>query len=211
MKLSAPLCYALFALVCVTARSNVTLQVPRGAANRAEKGTIAVGPVHDMRVFLNKATELSVPSIDGDADKAPKERLERVVGRRRNSYGDLLEDIVLDQGDSVAKRMQALLEEGFRRRGYTIATGPGAETTATATISEFWGWYKPGTWASAFEVNLACKVTVTRGNVAKAFFVTGHCARDERGSGEVSWESAYKWAFEDFLTNLDAELARAGL
>ncbi len=215
MKIPSTLLCALLACLfmsgCVTGRRAVMLPVTQLPATATDKGAIHVGPIQDQRVFQNKPSDPSISSINGDVSQASKAQLATMIGRQRNTWGQAIGDIALPTGESVSDRMRALLEEGFKRRGYTIAAGADAASTATATITKFWAWGTPGMWSVAFEANVACELTVVRGGVTKTIAVSGHGSNKGQVASNANWQVAYGRAFDEFLANLDAELAKAGL
>ncbi len=208
--LLASLVLCLFASGCVTGRRTVTLPVTRLPGAGGDKGAVSVAAIQDQRNFQNKPTDPSVPSIDGDVSQTAKGQLAVMIGRQRNTYGHAMGDVAL-AGGTVTDRMRELLEEGFRRRGYTIATGAGAPTSATATITQFWGWSTPGMWSIAFEANVGCELTVVRDGVTKRVTVNGHGSNKAQVASDANWQLAYSRAFDDFLVNLGAALQNANL
>ena len=57
----------MFSSGCVTGRRVVSLSVPSTTGSSLSKGEIFLGSVQDGRVFENKPSQPSVPSIKGDA------------------------------------------------------------------------------------------------------------------------------------------------
>jgi Uncharacterized lipoprotein len=196
---------------CVAGRRTVSLPVTQLPATGTSKGSIYIGAIEDRRTFENKPSAPSTPSIDGDVTLASKDQLATMIGRQRNTYGHAMGDIALPEGDSVLIRTRALLEEGLKRRGYAISTDSASPNTATATINDFWAWFTPGMWSVSFEANVACKITVTRAGAATTITVEGHGKNQGQVASDANWQLAYQRAFDDFLTNLNTELGKAGL
>jgi hypothetical protein len=109
------------------------------------------------------------------------------------------------------KRARALVEEGLRRRGYTIANDPSSAGTATMAIDEFWAWFTPGMWSVSFEAHVACQITITQNGGAKKLTVKGYGRNQGQVASDANWQLAYQRAFGDFFTNLDTALGNAGL
>jgi hypothetical protein len=84
------------------------------------------------------------------------------------------------------------------------------KNTVEVSIDEFWAWFSPGFASVTFESNIACKVTVRRGDQVQNFTVTSHGLNKGQIASDANWALAYSRAFEDFLTKLDAELVKAG-
>ena len=196
---------------CVTGRRTVDLPVSQLPGTGASKGSLYLGSIEDQRAFQNKPSDPSTPSIDGDVTKCTKDQLAAMIGRQRNGYGKALGDISLGADDSVIKRTRALIEEGLKRRGYTIASDPSSAGTATVAINEFWAWFTPGLWTVAFEAHVVCDITVTQNGAAKKLTVKGYGRNQGQVASDANWQLAYKRAFDDFLVNLNTALGNAGL
>jgi len=196
---------------CVTGRRTVSLPVTPVTGPGATKGAIFVGAIEDHRGFQNKPSVASIPSIDGDVTKVAKAQLATMIGRQRNAYGKAMGDIALPDGDSVMQRMQALLEAGLKRHGYSISATATAANTATAKITEFWAWCTPGMWSVPFEANVACDFTLSHGGVTTDLMVRGHGRNQGQVASDANWQLAYQRAFDDFLADLNTQLDKAGL
>jgi hypothetical protein len=196
---------------CVTGRRTVGLPVGHVPGTGASKGSLYLGSIEDQRTFQNKPADASTPSVDGDVTKCSKEELATMIGRQRNGYGRALGDIALPPGESVLTRTRALMEEGLKRRGFTIANDPASMGTATVKIDEFWAWFTPGMWTVSFQANVVCQVTVAREGVAKKLVVKGYGRNQGQVASDANWQLAYTRAFDDFLANLEVALSGAGL
>ncbi len=201
----------LFGSGCVTGRRAIDLPVPYLNSTGTGKGTLYIASVDDRRTFQNKPSDASTPSINGDVTRCSKEDLGMMIGRQRNTYGRAMGDITLPPGDSVLKRTHALVSEGLRRHGYTIASSPGSAGTATVTIDEFWAWFTPGMWSVSFQANIVCDITITRDGATKKISVKGYGRNQGQVASNLNWQLAYRRAFDDFLANLDTALGAAGL
>src|ERR1043165_6603595 len=85
---------------CAVSRSVIDVQVAPGAAAAANAApaTPARREVEDARQFQLKPTDPSVPSL-GDAEELKDPGItQRAVGRKRNTYGMALGDVVLPEG-----------------------------------------------------------------------------------------------------------------
>jgi uncharacterized lipoprotein YajG len=196
---------------CVTGRRTIELPITQVGGSTGAKGAIFLSAVEDARVFENKPKEASTPSVDGDVNSLTKEQLATMIGRQRNGYGKALGDIGLNPGDTVVKRTRLLLEEGLRRRGYTVTDNATDPDTMSVKIEQFWAWFTPGMWVISFDANVACKITITRGGTTKTITVRGYANNKGQVASNANWQLAYQKAFDDFLAKLDTELAQAGL
>jgi hypothetical protein len=175
------------------------------------KGEVILETIKDARHFQNKPPAPSTPSIDGDVSTLTPETKATFIGRQRNGYGKAMGDITLPAGDSVVQRMQALIEEGLKRRGYALTKGKGEAGAVSVVINEFWAWFTPGMWAVTFEARLDSAVTIKRAGASHTLNVKGHGTNNGQVASDANWQLAYKRAFDDFLVNFDREVEKAGL
>lgn len=196
---------------CVVGRRTVALPIPSQPAAASTKGEFRIDAVVDNRKFENKPSEASVPSIDGDIATLSSETKSSMIGRQRNTYGKAMGDIALPAGDSVIKRSRALLEEGLRRRGYTISDSPDAANSASVSIDEFWAWFSPGMWAVSFEARVTCTLRIKKADGSADLVIRGYGMNKGQVASDSNWQLAYTRAFEDFLAKMGPELDKAGL
>lgn len=196
---------------CVVGRRTVPLSIPAQAtAPAANKGAIAITSVTDARVFQNKPTDPAVPSIDGDVGSMSADQKSGMIGRQRNTYGKAMGDIALPAGDSVVQRSRLLVEEGLKRRGYTISADASAPNTASVTIDEFWAWFSPGMFSVSFEARVYCTLTLKKADGSAKVTVKGYGINKGQVASDANWQLAYTRAFEDFLSKMNTELDKAG-
>ena len=193
---------------CVTGRRFITPAVPKGPATAVTKGAVYISVVTDNRVFQNKPSDPSVPSVDGDANSLSPAQKDQMIGRQRNGYGKAMGDIGLAGNDTVTKQVRRLVEEGFRQRGYEISGDPAAPTTASVSVKEFWAWGIPGFFALSFEVKLSTTLTVKDQHGMRQAVVTGYGLNHGQVAKDGNWLEAFEPAFEKYLSNFSSELDR---
>lgn len=209
--------FALLALVvlstsgCVTGRRSIALETPTTVATSSNRGTVALASVVDQRVFQNKPSDPSTPSIDGDVNKANRDVLKTMIGRQRNGWGKAMGDIQLTGGDTVEAQMRHLVAEGFRRRGYSVSESQSGDHVARVAIDKFWAWFTPGFWAVDFEAQLSCELSIDTAGSARKVTVTGYGKNVGQVASDLNWQQAYERAFTDFLQKFDSALSGAGL
>jgi len=197
---------------CVTGRRSITLEIPPASTvASSSRGSLEVVSVTDNRVFENKPTSPSVPSIDGDVTKVSKDTLKTMIGRQRNGYGKAMGDIELASGETVETQTRRLISDGFSRHGYTVVDSHSADVTVQVSIDKFWAWFSPGFWAVSFESQVGTEMTIMRGSKSEKLTVTGYGKNSGQVAKDANWQLAYARAFEDFLKNFDTALAHAGL
>ena len=132
---------------CATSRSEIKLSAPATAvapvAAAASKGVIYLRTVTDARVFEEKPSDPSHPSLGfGGAATATDEVKARAIGRKRNTFGQALGDVLLENGQTVVGVVRDNLTTAFGAAGYQVATGEppaGAQAlVADVRVTEFW-------------------------------------------------------------------------
>jgi hypothetical protein len=139
-----------------------------------------------------------------------KDMLRTMIGRQRNGYGLAMGDIQLANGDTVDKQMRLLVAEGFKLRGYGSG-GPNSNVMASANIHEFWAWFTPGFFSVDFEARIRADLAIEKEGKTDTIVVEGHGKNSGQVASNANWQLAYSRAYVDFLTNLEAALARLGL
>jgi uncharacterized lipoprotein YajG len=207
---------ALFAIValglqsgCVTGRRSLSPPVPTGPATAVTKGAVHIATVTDDRTFQNKPSDPSVPSIDGDVNSLTPAQKNRMIGRQRGGFGKAMGDIELAGSDTVTSRVQLLVEEGFRRRGYEISSDPSAPTVVNISVKEFWAWMTPGFFTLSFEAKLGTTLTVDDARGRATVSVAGSGLNHGQVAKNGNWLEAFEPAFDKYLENLIRELDRA--
>ena len=205
---------------CVTGTRVMTLPIPDTGAVAAPKGRIYLAPVTDARKFENPidisgtrahpVDDLVKPAVPkgGEAAALTAEQKQVLIGLQRSTLGTAVAGATLSDGQTVTERTRELIAQAFRRMGYAVVDDPKAATTATATVDEFWGWE----WAymsAQFGANVAATVVVKRGARFYEAHVRGSGINVGRDMKSSNWRKAFEIAFSDFITQLDAELARA--
>jgi len=194
---------------CVTGRRSIPLPTPSGAAAATTKGNIAITQSTDLRKFENNPSSPSIPSVDGDVAKMPKEQLKTMIGRQRNGFGKAMGDIELAAGDNVEMQAKKLVAEGLKRRGYTSNDSP-AINNAQVKVQEFWAWFTPGFATVTFESQIKVVVTLTVNGKKTELVIPGYGKNAGAAASNANWQLTYQRAFEDFLKNFDIALTGVG-
>jgi hypothetical protein len=146
---------------CAVTRSEVKLGAgPAVAATAVASGkSVAIGKVVDARRFEASPREPSTPSLGseggGDATRA------RAIGRKRNTYGMALGDVLLEPGQTVAGVVREHFVVALRDAGYRVVdAGTGGVPVIDVDIQQFWSWVTPGFFAITVSTLVATDVTV---------------------------------------------------
>ena len=203
---------ALFTSGCVSGRRTIPLDVPTQASYPPIKGTLYLAPVTvDGRVFLNNPSDPAIASIDGDVTRITPTQKASMISRQRNTYGQMMGDVALPEGDSVLKVSQKLFEESLKRRGYALSTDSALANSATLSIDEFWAWSTTGFFSIAFEARVQYSIILKHSNTSTQTVIKGYGLNHGQMASDANWQLAYHRAFEDFLIQSDSELQKAGL
>nr|WP_315598842.1 flagellar biosynthesis protein [uncultured Cupriavidus sp.] len=134
---------------CAVGRGTVDITAPQ-ASNPATGKYVRIESVLDKRTFEAAPPTADIASLDPDEDNSDTSRA-RAIGRKRNSYGKALGDIVLPEGKTVSGLVEKALATGFQQAGYVVVNkgDPNFEAAApvNAKIIDFWAWFQPGFWA----------------------------------------------------------------
>jgi len=194
---------------CVLGRRTVDLPVQSFSDSAMEKGEIFIGTIDDNRTFQNKPSDPSMPSIDGDVHSLTPQEKGMMIGRQRGGFGNAAGDVALPANDSVVARTRRLLEEGFKKRGYSITQDSRAPNSANAIIHKFWGWFTPGFWTITFEATVNCTIALTKPDGPATIIVQGYGRNQGQVASDANWQLTYQRAFQDFLSKLDSQLSTA--
>lgn len=196
----------IFQTGCVTGRRTFAVTVPTGPVTAVSKGRVYISAVTDNRVFQNKPSDPSIPSIDGDVNTLTAVQKDRMIGRQRSGFGKAMGDIALADDDTVTKRVRVLVEEGLRRKGYEISRDNTAPTSIAISVDEFWAWMTPGFFALTFEVKISTALDISSPRGKITMTVKSHGLNHGQFAKDGNWKEAFEPAFDDYLTNLGLEL-----
>ena len=195
---------------CVVGRRTVDAPIPQ-TTGTSGKGAFYIGSIDDNRVFMDDPGTPSTPSVDGEVNETPKSVLETLIGRQRNSYGMALGDVALPNGETVVTRTRQLLEEGLRRRGFTISDAPDAPYSATVKIDQYWGWATPGFISVSIESKIKCTITVKTPQGSHTIVVNGYGIGEAMGANDQLWRTSYGNAYTAFLDDFAKQMNELGL
>lgn len=192
---------------CVTGHRTLDLPVaPTNVTATGNRGLVYVAAISDNRVFQNKPSDPSIPSVAGDVNKLSPEQKDRMVGRQRNTWGHAMGDITLPPGDSMTARMRLLVERALAQDGIRETDDPHSPNSISVVVNEFWSWMTPGFWALTFETKIASTVTVASSNGAShTLMVRGYGLNHGQFAKNSNWQEAFQPAFDDYVTNLASE------
>ena len=132
---------------CALTRSEVAV-AQNVAADPPSGVVVLIGPVTDERRFEVAPSEPSVPSLKESAQIGDKQITARAIGRKRNTYGAALGDVLLAPPQTVASLVGDAVKSGLRDAGYRVVDGDDPANAraprVTVRVVEFWNWVTPG-------------------------------------------------------------------
>lgn len=178
---------------CATSRSEIKLQSPVIAAPAttatSTRPVVVIGKITDERVFAEAPDDPSVPTLGfGGADKATDDVKARAVGRKRNSWGKALGDVLLQSGQTVESVVRENLVAAFQQAGYQVKdegdAGP-SPLVVDAHIKQFWSWFTPGAFVITLSNNIATDLVIN--GSAKPEVVSTHVEEHFAAATEDDW------------------------
>jgi len=197
---------------CALTRSEVRIASPvaPAAAATPTHGIAVIRSVKDERVFEQAPGEPSTPSLGfGGSEKATADVKARAIGRKRNSFGQAMGDVLLSEGQTVEGLVRGSLSSALRQAGYDVRDT--ADTAADpllvdARIQEFWSWLQPGFWALTTNTNLRTALDLSRGETPVT--VSVHAEESQQMATDSAWIAIVQKALEDYSRQV-AEKAAA--
>lgn len=178
------------------------------ADNPTSGAAVKIAAVEDARVFAIDPRDPSTPSLRDDAI-SDTSITSRAFARKRGGFGQAMGDVVLPEGQTVAKLVGDAVATGFRRAGYRVLgpndAGYDKATPVSAQIKQFWSWFTPGmfsvTVSHRSEVRLAAPGTPLA--VETTFFGSAET------SGMAATESDFQTVSRQGLETIAAKITEA--
>lgn len=192
---------------CATSRSEVRLKSPPAVAPSSAAKVVVIRSVTDERVFEEAPSEPSTPSLgfggaskNGDAVKA------RAIGRKRNSWGKALGDVLLENGQTVTGVIRENLAAALQQAGYQVKNAADADASAIVVdvhVKKFWAWFQPGFWAITLNSDVATDLSI--GGAAMPTTVSVHVEDAHAAATENSWIEIVDKALEAYRREVAAK------
>jgi hypothetical protein len=152
---------------CATSRSEIKLSSTAAAEAPPAQATgkiAAIRIVKDERIFEQAPEEPSTPSLGFEgAAKATAETKLRAIGRKRNTFGQAIGDVLLQDGQTVEGVVRESLAAALRESGYQLAeptNPPPAAMVIDVHIKTFWAWLNPGFWSITANTSIATDLDI---------------------------------------------------
>jgi class 3 adenylate cyclase len=185
---------------CAVSRSELAIQAPKTPALKPGAPVIFIRAITDARVFEEQPKNPNIPSLGGDgAAKATAEVKARAVARKRNSYGQALGDVLLDNGQTVAGIVRDNLTAAFGDAGYAVQAGtaaPAGAIVVDVTVRKFWAWVQPGFTEITQQIDIDAGL-VFSGKGGKQD-VSAHASEGRVAVGDDAWRDIIEKGLVEF-------------
>jgi len=212
-KIKALLLVAAVVLLAGCATSRSVIDVPSSVPQNVHTATTVNGKsvyidiVRDSRSFQVNPPSPNIPSLDPSEASSDAIKL-RAIGRKRNSYGKALGDILLKDGITVESLVSSAIRRAFAENGYRILDNSSQITpnvyVVDADIDQFWTWMNPGFWAITLSAEISTNLSIKEGAKKQQLVVQSKSS----GSFQVGTESNYLKVITDALDLYVEELKR---
>ena len=194
---------------CATSRSEIKVAAPASVASpSAAARPVVLRSIKDERVFEQAPRVASIPSLGFEgAARATDEVKARAIGRKRNTFGQALGDILLEGGQTVTGLVRDSLTAAFQQAGYRVvgeAAAGAAPLVVDVRIKQFWAWFQPGFWAITLSANIETDIDIAGGGAPVTISVQ---AQDSRQiATDSAWLEIVEKALAEYRTRAATRL-----
>ena len=210
IRLSSALLGVLLLGGCAISRSVLDIPSPNTEKISQSHGKeVYINSTVDKRIFETAPSSPNTPSLDPNADQSDTVK-RRAVGRKRNTFGKALGDILLKEGQTVETLTSASIRQAFMEKGYRVVTSKDETRSNTyivdADIEKFWSWTNPGFAAITLSTEISASLSIKspEGTSRQAIAVK---ASDHYQTGmEENWIEVINKALRAFIDDVKAKL-----
>ncbi len=195
---------------CAASRSVVTLdQAKITAPAQTQAVAVKIVQVTDARTFEEDPPNPSDPSLSGDDvhDAALKAR---AIGRKRNSYGMAMGDVMLPEGSTVSGVIRTAIANGFREAGYRVVEagqeGFDQARPLSLRINAYWCWFQPGFFGVTVHNRSRIDITGPLPNGASSLEIKGGAKDTMMAVTEDDWQNIASEGLASLTANTAAAL-----
>jgi uncharacterized lipoprotein YajG len=195
---------------CATSRS--VLDVPAPAAREAAQAIgkeVLVASVADRRSFETDPRSPDIPSLDPGEDQGGAIKA-RAVGRKRNSFGKALGDILLKEGQTVETLVANSVRQAFAEKGYKVIERKEDAAPDTlfveAAVDKFWSWMNPGFAAITLSTEISTDLAIRSPAQNQTMTVSVKASGNYQTGMEGNWIEVINKALRAYVDELKAKL-----
>jgi hypothetical protein len=196
---------------CATSRSAIGIDLPK-EANKTTGMAVKITTVADARNFATNPDDPTQPSLGDPDDIANAQLTARAIGRKRNTYGQALGDVVLPEGQTVAGVVTGITRRALEEAGYRVVDAGSPDYAKAAAVAvkvdQFWGWSRPGFWSitMSFEGKVALDSDLVT-NPAEP--VTVHAEIHPQMGTEDNWKEVIQMGATQLIAKMKERLKPA--
>lgn len=196
---------------CAVGRDTVDINIPH-ASNPAAGKYVRIDSVLDKRTFQAAPPSADIASLDPDEDTSDASKA-RAIGRKRNTYGKALGDVVLPEGKTVSGLVQGALTTAFQESGYVVVKKGDANYDGAAPVSaqvvDFWAWFQPGFWSISTNHKAEVRVDGNVGNLKGQKTVMTSVSESKQVVTQSDWREIVEKGLASITEKTKALLAPA--
>ncbi len=201
---------SLFLHGCATSRSVIDVPLPKSENLAASKGAeIYINSVTDNRVFEANPADPNIPSLDPSEDQGATIQ-SRALGRKRNSFGKGLGDILLPETHTIESIIQSVMRQTFIENGYKVLDNKQQITPDTvivdAQVNKFWSWMNPGFWAITLSTEISTNIDIKKPGLTEQKTVSVKQSDTFQTGVEGNWLDVIQSALKAYAVELNAKL-----
>jgi uncharacterized lipoprotein YajG len=212
LRIALPLCLSCLLLLggCATSRSVLDIPPPAAKAIQPTAGKeVLITSVSDKRLFEANPSSPDIPSLDPAEGQSAAIKA-RAVGRKRNSFGKALGDILLKEGQSVETLAATSIRQAFVEKGYKLIDSKEQATKNTvfveATVDKFWSWMNPGFASIALSTEIATHISINSAEKNTTKTVSVKASNHYQTAMEENWIEVINKALRAYVDELKAKL-----
>jgi hypothetical protein len=205
----------LFVAGCAINRGIVSLQQPVPATPSQSIGKdVFIRSVTDKREFQEHPSRQDIPSLGFEGSSAASTDIKkRAIARKRNTFGQAMGDILLEEGQTVETVIGEALKRSFAGLGYTVLKNEQEVTTDTlvvdSSIQKFWAYMTPGFWAITLscDISTSLQIGIEKTNTKEAETITVKSeGRYQTGAGG-NWMEVLSKAVDKYVEQVKTKFS----
>ena len=195
---------------CATSRSVLDISPPVAKTSAQQNGKeVLIGSVSDRRSFQVNPSSPEIPSLDPAEDQNDQIKL-RSIGRKRNTFGKALGDIILKDGQTVESLTAASIRQAFAEKGYKVLDRKEQASSNTlfvdASVDKFWSWMNPGFASIALSTEISTALTLKAPDTSTKKTVSVKTSGNYQTGMEDNWIEVINRALRAYVDELKSKL-----
>jgi uncharacterized lipoprotein YajG len=196
---------------CATSRSVLDIPTPVTSVSPAAAATrtVVINSATDKRRFEVAPSEPNIPSLDPSEEQSDKIKA-RSVGRKRNTFGKALGDILLTDGKTVESLTRDSVQQAFAEKGYRLLASKDQATGETlvvdASIDKFWAWMNPGFASITLSTEISTDLRISAASGSETQTVSIKSSGNYQTGMEGNWVEVINKALRLYIDELKTKL-----